>query len=78
MCSGCLIMGSEWNMSSVMFSRRYFDNRRSSIIECHFIVVNSEYSYIHHGPVGNRNKFPSCQCEILVSCGNDENQTALK
>jgi hypothetical protein len=35
-------------------------------------------SYIYHGLVGNRNKFPSCQCELLVSCGNDEGQTALK
>ena len=39
---------------------------------------NQFVSYIHHGPVAHRNKFPSCQCELLVSCGNDDDQTALK
>jgi len=43
------------------------------------IKYNNQFvSYIHHGPVAHRNKFPSCQCELLVSCGNDEDQTALK
>jgi len=35
-------------------------------------------SYIHHCLVAHRNKFPSCQCELLISCGNDEDQRALK
>ena len=65
-------------MLSVMCGSSYCDDRCSSIMECHFNVVNCEYSYIQRGLVQDRNKFPSCQCELLVSCGNDENQTALK
>ena len=46
---------------------------------CLLLPPHSKHlTYIHHGLVGHRNKFPSCQCELLVSCGNDEDQTALK
>ena len=41
-------------------------------------VHSKQLTYIHHGFVGHRNKFSSCQCELLVGCGNDENQAALK
>jgi hypothetical protein len=36
------------------------------------------YTYIHHGPIGHRNKLASCQLKLLVSCSNDEHQTLLK
>jgi len=65
-------------MLSVMCGSRYCEGRCSSIIECHFNVVNCEYSYIQRGLVGDRNKFPSCQWELLVNCGIDENQTSLE
>ena len=35
-------------------------------------------SYIQQCVVGDRNKFASCQCEPLIDCSNDEDQTALK
>jgi hypothetical protein len=37
-----------------------------------------ECSYMHHGRIGHWNKFPGCECELLVGCGDDEGQTALK
>ena len=80
MCSGCLIMGSEWNILSVTCGNSYCDNiylvSTSELISS--ILVHCEYPYVHHGLVGNRDKFPSCQCEFVVSCSNDEDQTALK
>ena len=38
----------------------------------------TSWSYIQDGLVGDRNKFPSCQCELLISWGNCEDQSALK
>jgi hypothetical protein len=35
-------------------------------------------TYIHHGLVGHGNEFPCCECELLVGCGDDDGQTALK
>jgi len=35
-------------------------------------------TYIQCGHVWYRNKFSSCQLELLVSCSNDELQTSLK
>ena len=46
--------------------------------ECNFSRYCTLCSYIQHGLVGDRNKFPSSQCELLIGCGNDEDQTALK
>ena len=34
--------------------------------------------YIHQGRVAHRNKFPSCQSELLVGCRDDEAHSALK
>jgi hypothetical protein len=42
------------------------------------VVILYELSYIHHGLVAHRNKFPSCQFELLVSWSNNEDQTTLK
>jgi len=42
------------------------------------VIPNSEYSYVHHGRVAHRHKFPSCQSEPLVGCCNDEAHRALK
>jgi hypothetical protein len=33
---------------------------------------------MHHSYVGDWNKFPSCKCELFVSCGDDEHQTSLE
>ena len=41
-------------------------------------VLAYTVSYIHHGIVAHANKFLTCQFELLVSGGNDEEQTALK
>jgi hypothetical protein len=41
-------------------------------------VLQYECSYIQHGLVAHGNKFPSFQCKLLISCGNDDEQTALK
>jgi hypothetical protein len=48
------------------------------IVKCLLIMVHSEWPYIHQCVVGNWNKFPSCQCKLLVSWGNYDDQTALK
>jgi hypothetical protein len=37
-----------------------------------------DFSYMHHSLVGNWNKLPSCECELFVSCGDDEHQTSLE
>jgi hypothetical protein len=35
-------------------------------------------SYIHHGLVAHRHKFPSCQSELPVGCRDNETHSALK
>ena len=59
------VSGPIWSLSS-----KYF--------ECNSSRNCTSCSYIQHGLVGNRNKFPSCQCELLISWGNGEDQSALK
>jgi hypothetical protein len=42
------------------------------------VTRNSELSYVQHGRVAHRHKFPSCQSELLVGCRDDEAHRALK
>jgi hypothetical protein len=55
-----------------------------TLLSCQlYAVPQNKYTmgvstYIHHGLIWHRNKFPGCECELLVGCGYDEGQTALK
>jgi hypothetical protein len=50
-----------------------------SCLHTHFEnTAAQQYSYIHHSYVGDWNKFPSCEFELFVGCGDDEYKAALK
>jgi hypothetical protein len=40
--------------------------------------TKTKCSYIHHGLVAHWNELSSCECKLLVGCGDDEEQTALE
>jgi hypothetical protein len=42
------------------------------------VTRNSEYSYVQHGRVAHRHKFPSCESEFPVGFRDDEAHRALK
>jgi hypothetical protein len=42
------------------------------------IHTMEDCSYVHHSLVAHWNKLPSCECELLVGCRDDEGQTPLK
>jgi hypothetical protein len=50
----------------------------SEIINNSRVKIYAYFSYIHHCRVAHRNKLPSRECELFVSCGDDEKQTSLE
>jgi hypothetical protein len=59
-----------------MENRRYITIRKTYIKGLAYRSILS--TYIHQGRIGHRHKLANCKRELLVSCGDNVVQTALK